>query len=342
MKIKFKKTDDTVAIPKKAIDLEPELSDLDLRLLFIIAAKGEMDDSELDSIAESLGAERTELDLSLSYLRGAGIISSGTRARRTVKATEQSADKPENSEKSVEKATERSATKPEKIVETAPAVPTYTAKEIEKIFDSQKELAALLDMCQNTAGRVFNTAESSTVLVLRDHLKLEPEYILSLIAYCTSKGKTSMRYIEKMAYTLTDKGIDTPAALEDHLYRRGVFESREGELRRLFGLGERALTAREHAAFERWCVTWAVSGELVKAAYETTINAIHEPSIPYTDKILEKWHAAGVKTPKDVEKLNEKTKPAAKMGSGSFDTDDIFEAALSRTYGKINEGGGDA
>jgi len=334
MKIKFKKTDDTVAIPKKAIDLEPELSDLDLRLLFIIAAKGEMDDSELDSIAESLGAERTELDLSLSYLRGAGIISSGTRARRTVKATEQSAEKPENSEK----ATERS----KKIVETAPAVPTYTAKEIEKIFASHSELAALLDMCQSTAGRVFNTAEANTVLVLRDHLKLEPEYILSLIAYCTSKGKTSMRYIEKMAYTLTDKGIDTPTALEDHLYRRGVFESREGELRRLFGLGERALTAREHAAFERWCLTWSISPELVKAAYETTINAIHEPSIPYTDKILEKWHAAGVKTPADVEKLNEKTKPAAKTGSGSFDTDDIFEAALSRTYGKINEGGGGA
>ncbi len=333
MKIKFKKTDDVVAIPRLAAELEPELSDLDLRLLFIIAARGEIDEGELDAIADSLSIDRRELDLSVSYLRGAGILSSAGRARRTVKQAENA--------KKIEETTEKSPEKAAKPIETAPAVPTYTAKEIEKIFASHSELASLLDLCQNTAGRVFNTAEANTVLVLRDHLKLEPEYILSLIAYCTSKGKTSMRYIEKMAYTLSDKGIDTPSALEDHLYRRGKLESREGELRRLFGLGERALTAREHAAFERWCVTWAISPELVAAAYETTVNAIREPSIPYTDKILEKWHAAGVKTPADVAKLNEKQKPAAKTG-GSFDTDDIFEAALSRTYGKIKDGGKDA
>ena len=331
MKIKFKKTEDVAAIPRAALELEPELSDLDLRLLFIIAARGEIDEGELDAIAESLSLDRSELDISVSYLRGAGILSSAGRARRTVKPTENGIKTEEKSEKPAKKP-----------IETAPSVPTYTAKEIEKIFASHSELASLLDLCQNTAGRVFNTAEANTVLVLRDHLKLEPEYILSLIAYCTSKGKTSMRYIEKMAYTLTDKGIDTPSALEDHLYRRGIFESREGELRRLFGLGERALTAREHATFERWCVTWCVSPELVAAAYETTVNAIREPSIPYTDKILEKWHAAGVKTPADAAKLNEKQKPTANKSGGSFDTDDIFEAALSRTYGKIKDGGGNA
>jgi len=329
MKIKFKKTDDTVAIPKKAIDLEPELSDLDLRLLFIIAAKGEMDDSELDSIAESLGAERTELDLSLSYLRGAGIISSGTRARRTVKATEQSAEKPENSEK----ATERS----KKIVETAPAVPTYTAKEIEKIFASHSELAALLDMCQSTAGRVFNTAEANTVLVLRDHLKLEPEYILSLIAYCTSKGKTSMRYIEKMALDFFDRGITEYAELEEELAARAKSAETEKIVRKIFGIGRRALTEKEERFIRNWTVKYGYGEDIITRAYEITVNNTKDASMDYANAVLENWYKASLTTLEAIDESiaarKAEKKPAEAKGTlSSFDTDDFFDAALKRSY----------
>ncbi|MBO4219839.1 MAG: DnaD domain protein, partial [Clostridia bacterium] len=209
---------------------------------------------------------------------------------------------------------------------------------IKKVFKEHAELALLLDACQNTVGKVFNSVEANTVLVMRDYLCLEPEYILALMAYCKEKGKTSLKYMERMAYTLTDKGIDSFAALEDHLRRKDKYDSSEEFLRRMFGIGDRALTAKEHSAFTRWSIDWELDTELIRKAYETTVNAIGKPSVPYADKILEKWHSAGYEKPGDVP---EPESQQSRSGEGSFGTDEFFEAALKRSYNRKMKGGGE-
>ena len=333
MKIKFKKTEDTVSLPRAAIEHEAELSELDMRIIFVIALRGEIDEGELDELAETFGVERSEIDISLSFMRGAGILASAGRKGRAVTPAKKTAD----TEKSHSSEKEKNVSKK---LEDADKPPQYTSDEIDRIFSEHKELKSLLDHCQSTLGRVFNTVESNTVLVMRDYLRLAPEYILSLMAYCSEKGKTSLKYIEKMAFTLHGKGIDTPLALEEHLRRKEQFESREGELRSMFGMGARALTAKEHAAFSRWTIDWKLDSDLIRHAYELTVNAIREPSVPYADKILEKWHAAGYRTPDDVPAA-EKTSGRGERQMGSFDTDEFFEAALRRSYTETMNGGGD-
>ena len=78
---------------------------------------------------------------------------------------------------------------------------------------------------------------------------------------------------------------------------------------------------------------------IVRRAYEITVNATGEPSVAYTNAILEKWNANGWKTEAEIEAgMNaerEKREGVAnnkKELGNSFDTDDFFEAALARGF----------
>ena len=90
---------------------------------------------------------------------------------------------------------------------------------------------------------------------------------------------------------------------------------------------------------------------MIERAYEATVDSIGEASMRYTDGVLKRWQAEGLLTPAAVEESDEKWRQAhesapnaAKQGktgkgdksdihtSGSFDTDDFFEAALRRSY----------
>ncbi len=326
MTIKFRKDSEEISLPKAVAEHEPEMSELDMRLVLTVALRGGIEEDDLDGLAKTFGVSRTDMDISVSYLRGAGILAPKGRRTKTARAS-----------KGEEKAAEdkKAVTPKTRGPEDAPS---YTSDEIKKVFKEHAELALLLNACQNTVGKVFNSVEANTVLVMRDYLCLEPEYILALMAYCKEKGKTSLKYMERMAYTLTDKGIDSYAALEDYLRRKDKFESSEEFLRRMFGIGDRALTAKEHSAFTSWSIDWELDTELIRKAYEMTVNAIGKPSVPYANKILEKWHSAGYEKPEDVP---EPESPQGGSGEGSFGTDEFFEAALKRSYNRKMKGGGE-
>ena len=113
----------------------------------------------------------------------------------------------------------------------------------------------------------------------------------------------------------------------------------EYALRDLFGIGKRALIKRERDAFFRWVSEWEMPLDVITRAYEITVGATGEPSVPYTNAILEKWHAEGLTTLEAVEVAEAERTPApAKNTMGNFDTDDFFEAALKRSYDTPKEG----
>ena len=119
-----------------------------------------------------------------------------------------------------------------------------------------------------------------------------------------------------------------------------------GALRRMFGIGERALTRREEDTFTRWLAEYNYSPDVIGIAYDITVNTSGKASVAYADKILVKWYTAGCRSEAEVEafierekqsftsktplKKDEKKTPA---GIGSFDTDEFFQRALERSYG---------
>jgi DnaD/phage-associated family protein len=102
----------------------------------------------------------------------------------------------------------------------------------------------------------------------------------------------------------------------------------------MFGIASRALTAKEKGMIERWVCQMQYGDDVLQLAYETTVNAINKASIPYANTILERWYADGYRTIEDVERALAEYRRKKAEGSGSFDVDDFFEAALQRTYGE--------
>ena len=146
------------------------------------------------------------------------------------------------------------------------------------------------------------------------------------------REKKSLRYAEKMALTLHDEGITECSVLEDRLQRIELMASSVGKIRTMFGLASRALTSKEKSMVERWVCQMQYGEDVLRLAYETTVNAINKASIPYANTILERWYAEGYRTMADVERALAEYR--RKKTEGSFDVDDFFEAALKRTYGE--------
>ena len=85
---------------------------------------------------------------------------------------------------------------------------------------------------------------------------------------------------------------------------------------------------------EAWVCTMQYGHDVIRLAYDATVDAIGKPSLSYANTILERWYAEGYRTVEDVTKAMEDYR-RAKSGGSSFDIDDFFQAALKNTYGEI-------
>ena len=289
-----------------------EASADDLRvLLVLLETAGEVSDAELaDLVGCSVGRVRASLDY---WIEG-----------KIVSEKEETAKAP---------------------LRSASELTDAGGEEVAEII-SRRDLSALIDEAQAIYGKVFNTSEIAVIAGLSEQLDLEDGYILLLLSYCISRGKRSLRYAEKTAFGLFEEGIDTLSLLEEHIRRRELAASGIGALRRMFGIGERALTRREEDTFTRWLAEYNYSPDVIGIAYDITVNTSGKASVAYADKILVKWYTAGCRSEAEVEafierekqsftsktplKKDEKKTPA---GIGSFDTDEFFQRALERSYG---------
>ena len=71
---------------------------------------------------------------------------------------------------------------------------------------------------------------------------------------------------------------------------------------------------------EKWRSEYGFSIDIICAACQQTIQSIHQPSFPYTDKMLSNWRKLNVHTMEDVKRLNlehkERTKASAQEAAG--------------------------
>ncbi len=217
------------------------------------------------------------------------------------------------------------------------SVPHYTSEETAAFLEANAGVASLIDCCQMTFGKIFNTAETEIIIGMMDYLSLDSDYILLLFEYCAGIGKRSIRYAESLAITLTDNGISKYKELEEYFSNLSRTASAENALRNMLGIGKRELTKKEQSAFARWCGTWGFSTDAIRKAYDITVNRTKEPSVAYIDSILKNWHSAGAISVEEIDALIAKEQQARqpsaqRSGTGTFETDDFFEASVMRSY----------
>jgi len=256
-----------------------------------------------------------EIDAALAFWRGTGMLSMDEGEETPRAATLQ--------------VQESEAVAPRVIAEKG--LPTYNTEELSGILARRKELSQLIDDCQQAFGKIFNTNEIGIIAAMTDYLGLDGEYILLLLTHCRNMEKKSLRYAEKMAVTLHDEGVHGAKELEERLHNIEMMAGAIGRVRTMFGIGSRALTKKEKGMLENWICKMKYDEDVLTLAYETTVNATSDPSIPYANAILERWFAEGYKTAADVEQALADYK-RKKNGDSSFDVDEFFEAALRRSY----------
>lgn len=292
-----------------------EASADDLRVLLVFLERG------AERIARDAGVSEARADAALDYWREAGILTEGTGTEPTeAKKTLRLAD------------------------ELAPATGEETAEIIRR-----RGLSGVIDEAQKLLGKTFNTTEIGIVAGLSEQLDLEPAYVLTLISWCRNRGKDSLRYVERTAFSLVSEGVETLAQLDAYIARREASESGIGQIRKMFGIGERALTKTEEKRFTQWLIDDKLPVGVIGIAYDITVEATGKVSLAYIDKILSKWKEAGCAgSAEEVERFIEREKAergqaaAQKNGRGpkhdpipsTYDSGDFFARAVERSYQK--------
>lgn len=321
MRMKFQYGTDAVTLPGSAISHFDKATKRDITVLFALAAEPMLSlDAEVacKAVTSKLALKPGELEAALAFWRGTGILV-------TVEGEENS---------SLPAAVTEAASATTVRVVTERGMPLYSSEELSGLLERRKELASLIDDCQRTFGKIFNTGEVSIVAGMMDHLGFDGEYILLLLAHCVRMEKKSLRYAEKVALTLHDEGVNDAAELEERLRRIEVMATATGKIRAMFGISSRALTTKEKGMIENWLCVMQYSYEIIELAYEITVNSINKASIPYANTILERWSAEGYKTLEDVQNAIADYKRKKNDNNASFDVDDFFEAALKRSFGE--------
>lgn len=314
MKVTFDFESGSAAFPKCALARIKKASDTAVRLLIILAADDEARqniDAAAPRIMKQLGCDRAELDRALAFWCGAGV------ADTVEESAVKTADKPSETDKKLIGAGE---------------LPDYTMKELGDMLEQNDGSLQLVDEAQRRLGRIMNEREIGIIVGLQNHLELSDEYMYVLLDYCARIGKTSVRYVEKLAFGMYDEGVHDADVLEERLREREEYATLEGKLKALIGARGRKLSAKETRFLNRWALEMKYGFEMIELAYDITVDAQHEYNPAYMNGILEKWYSKSIMTPEQVQAETEQYKKSKQGAMGSFDTDEFFEAALSRSY----------
>lgn len=330
MKITVNYGTDALVVPGSIILKLDKATKRDIKILFTLLSSPDYrsdTENKLQLIARECGCSESDVTSCIAFWRGVGIIDTDEASETSIVASEQETQ----ATAAVAEAEVKVVKKPsrsQKKLELPDEFPHYTTSELSSILEKNPNGAMLIDECQRLFGKMFNTHEANIVLALQDYLGLDLDYILVLFDHCAAIEKRSLHYVKKLAFSLYNDGITDAAELQEHLLKIREVSSVEGEIRKLFGMKSRELTTKEKKHITNWICKFGYGIDVIKKAYELTVDTIHEPSPSYANAIIERWHTEGLKTLADIEASMSEKLPS----EGSFDTDEFFEAALNRSF----------
>lgn len=212
--------------------------------------------------------------------------------------------------------------------------PVYSERDVLEADSSDGEFKALRGEVERLLGRNLNTEELKILLGFIRYLGLPVDVISVLICYCKDQARQrgslrnpSLRTIEKEAYAWAEQGIDNLEEAAAFIQARNMRNSRMSRLKDQLQIRGRNLTAAE----ERYAQSWLEMGfvdEVIAMAYERTCLNTGSLKWPYMDKILQRWHEAGLHTAEAVRNGDRKPGTAMPQGQRQLDADE--QAAIAR------------
>lgn len=210
--------------------------------------------------------------------------------------------------------------------------PSYSETDVLRAMDDDRSFRSLYEEIQRILGRALNTEELKILLGFVRYLGMSPDVIHMLVCYCRERSRQkgshrnpSLRTIEKEAYAWAEQGIDTVEEAAAFIQTQSVKNSRLSRLMKILQIHGRNLTAAE----ERYAAAWLEMGfedSAIAEAYERTCLNTGSMNWPYMNKILQRWHEAGLHTADAVKRGDRKN--SGQTGQRQTDADEA--AAIAR------------
>ena len=201
--------------------------------------------------------------------------------------------------------------------------PAYSEEDVVCAMDKDNGFRSLYGEVQRLLGKSLNTEELKILLGFSRYLGLRNDVISVLVCYCKERSRQkgslrgpSLRTIEKEAYAWADRGISTLEEAAAFIQSQNLRNSRIERLKRLLQIRGRNLTAGE----ERYASAWLDMGfdeEALAMAYERTCLNTGGLNWAYMNKILTRWHEAGLHTA-EAGKQGDRKKAVPKGASGQL------------------------
>lgn len=158
----------------------------------------------------------------------------------------------------------------------------------------------MLEDIEKSIGRPLSSKEMTMYINWLNDLNFSPEIILLLVQYCTLKGKTNIRYIEKTALSWFDAKIknidDAQAFIKKH-------EDKWINIRKILnylGIKDGEIMKPQEELFSKWIENYNFSIDVIYKACDICFQRINKADFKYIDGILTSWYKDNIKTTKDI------------------------------------------
>lgn len=169
--------------------------------------------------------------------------------------------------------------------------------EISDIMKSSADISELFKVAESALGSLNHTQQNSLIW-MHNYLGLKLEVIVVLIYYCVEIDKTSASYIEKIACSWAENDINDLNSAQNEVERLKCSREFSGIIMKMFEM-EKSPTPKQSQFIEQWQKA-GYSTELIKLAYENTLDNINKLSFDYVNKILLSWAEKGYTTTQQV------------------------------------------
>ena len=167
------------------------------------------------------------------------------------------------------------------------------------------ELMDLRDEAEAYFQRELAQEDMNSLIYIHDELHFSFDLCEYLLEYCGEIKKTDSKFYEKVAINWYENEITTRAEAKEFTLR---YFNLYGKILEKLGIQWHSINVKEKSFINKWTTTLLFDNAIILKACEVAIvNSPSKATFNYVDGILTKWHAAGVKTLKDVDSYQSST-----------------------------------
>ncbi len=163
---------------------------------------------------------------------------------------------------------------------------SYKANAVARAAAEDENISHLFSIIKQMLNKPLSSNDCRIIYSFIDYLRLPEKVILILFEYCISINKLNMRYIEKIAYSWADAGINTEKKAEEFVQKKTKQQTIQAYYKHKFKISGRDLTDTEMSFLLSWINECKADEETIIAAYEKTILNTGKISFKYMDTII--------------------------------------------------------